>query len=108
MKIIVDNEEVYELNKTKEKVIKNDILEEVFDADMKRRVRWSLNHKYERCFERLVNEWCKDHDGKGSKLEKNGIRSIPTNPDELAELIFSQPNYKNRTQRERDANPNSR
>jgi len=102
MKFHVNGDEVLDLNETKMKVICNDIMKEEFDSDMKRRVQYIISHKYQRCFERLYKEWVIDSDGKGSKLAKNGIKSIPTDPDELAELIFSQPNYSDRSKREKD------
>jgi len=93
MKIKVDNEDVLTLNETQKKVIKNDTKEEIFDEDMKRRVAYILTHKYEECFKRLKDEW-------EPKLRDNGIAMIPTNPDAFAELVFSQPGYKNRSQRD--------
>ena len=57
MKISVDDQECFCLNETQKKVIKNDISEDVFDEDMKRRLQYILMHKYERCFERLKQEW---------------------------------------------------
>ncbi len=92
MKVLVNGELVIELSDTKKKVIKSDIHDNVFEEDMKRRVHWVLNHKYERCMERLRNEWL-------PKL-KTKYDVIPTNDDALAELIFSQPDYKSRSQRE--------
>lgn len=93
MKVHVDGKLVVELNDTKKKVIKNDILEDIFQQDMERRVNWVLSHKYERCFDRLKREW-------EPKL-KERVQSIPTDPDSLAELIFSQPDYQSRSQREK-------
>lgn len=92
MKISVNDKELFTLSETQKKVIKNDIQDEIFDGDMCRRLQYILCHKYERCFERLKLEWM-------PKL-KERIASIPTNDDALAELIFSQPDYKNRTARE--------
>lgn len=94
MKISVDDQELFRLSETQKKVIKNDIKEEIFDEDMKRRLQYILTHKYERCFERLKAEW-------EPKLRANGVAMIPTDPDALAELIFSQPAYKSRSDRER-------
>jgi len=96
MKIIVDGQDLFELSETQKKVIKNDIKEEIFDADMKRRIKWVLEHKYERCFERLKKEW-------EPKLAASGVKSIPTNKDAFAELVFSQPEYKNRSARDKEA-----
>ena len=59
---------------------------------MERRVGYIIEHKYERCLERLKKEW-------EPKLAKT-LPSIPTDPDALAELIFAHPDYKSRSQRE--------
>lgn len=103
MKISVDDKEHFSLSEIQKKVIKNDIPEDDFDDDMKRRLHYILTHKYERCFERLHHEWCKCDESGQSKLSKNGVRSIPTDRDELATLIFSQPNYKCRKTRDMEA-----
>ncbi len=93
MKIEVDKKLILELSPTQKKVIQNDIFEEIFQEDMERRVHYILTHKYERCLERLKKEWI-------PKLQLR-MESIPTNDEALAELIFSQTDYKNRSQRDR-------
>jgi hypothetical protein len=93
MKISVNDQELFTLSETKKKVIKNDIPQEIFDEDMKRRLEYILMHKYESCFERLKKEW-------EPKLAANGVQMIPTDPDAFAELVFAQPNYKDRSARE--------
>lgn len=95
MKIQVDGKTVFELNETQKKVIQNDIQSEIFISDMERRAKYIIEHKYDRCMERLKNEWM-------PKLAKIHS-SIPTNNDQLAELIFAHPEYKNRSQREEEA-----
>lgn len=95
MKIQVDGKKVFELNETQKKVIKNDIPSEIFQEDMERRVRYIIEHKYERCFERLKREW-------EPKL-KGRVEAFPSNDDVFAELIFSQPDYQSRSQREEKA-----
>jgi hypothetical protein len=93
MKIKVDNDQVLELTEIQKKVIKNDINEDVFDADMKRRVAWILTHKYEQCFERLKKEW-------EPKLAAKGVAMLPTDKDAFAQMVFSQPEYKGRKEKE--------
>lgn len=46
---------------------------------------------------RLKSEW-------EPRLKNKGIQSIPLDDDKLAELIFSQPEYRNRKQRNFDEN----
>ena len=96
MKISVNDVELFTLTDIQKNVIKNDISSEIFDADMARRLQYILTHKYERCFDRLKKEW-------EPKLVANGVESIPTDKDALAQLIFSQPNYRNRSAREEEA-----
>ena len=93
MKISVDDKECFSLSETQKKVIKNDIHEDVFEEDMKRRLQYILMHKYEECFKRLKTEW-------DPKLKVLGVESIPTDPEKYAELIFKIPEYKSRKFRE--------
>lgn len=93
MKISIDGKELFTLSEIQKTVIKNDIHADIFDEDMKRRLQYILMHKYERCFARLKEEWDK-------KLVDNGVKSVPTDPDEYAQLVFAQPNYKDRKSRD--------
>lgn len=92
MKISVNDEHLFTLSETQKKVIKNDIHEEDFESDMRRRLQYILTHKYERSFERLKNEWL-------PKLQSR-MDSIPTDPDKLADLIMSQTDYQDRRSRD--------
>lgn len=93
MKVSVNDKELFVLSELQKKVIMNDIREDVFDEDMCRRLEFVLKDKYERCFDRLKKEW-------DNKLAQNGVKMIPTDKDEYAELVFSQQNYKNRMARD--------
>ena len=93
MKISVDGKDLFELTETQKNVIKNEIHEDEFDKDMKRRLHYILSHKYERCFARMKQEW-------DPQLKANGVSSIPLDEDSYAQLVFAQPNYKNRKQRD--------
>lgn len=95
MKISVNDVELFTLSDTQKKVMQNDILSDIFEDDMKRRLQWVLMHKYEECFKVLKAEW-------DPKLAANGIDMMPTDPDKYAELVFAQPNYKNRSAREKE------
>jgi hypothetical protein len=93
MKVSVNDQEIFTLSEIQKKVIQNDIPSEIFDEDMKRRLKWVLvDEKYRRCMERLRREW--------EPRLKSHMPSLPTNDDEFANLVFSQPDYKNRSQRE--------
>lgn len=92
MKVKVDDVEILDISEIKKKVIANDIPSEDLDSDLKRRLCWVLTHKYERCMERLKNEWI-------PKLRAKGHASIPLDDDELAAMIFADPDYKDRSKR---------
>lgn len=93
MRISIDDKKVFELNETQKKVIQNDIPSEIFKEDIERRCRYIIEHKYEQCFERLKKEW----EQKLAKIHS----SIPTDRDAFAELVFSHPEYKSRSQRDK-------
>ena len=92
MKISVNDAKLFELSEVQKKVIMNDIPEEIFHQDMCRRLEYILTHKYERCFERLKAEW-------EPKLAQR-VSAFPTNKEAFAQLVFSQPDFKNRSERE--------
>jgi hypothetical protein len=95
MKISLDGEEILNLSDVKKKVIMNDIDSNIFVEDMKKRLCYVLEHKYERCIDRLKNEWM-------PKLASR-MESVPTNDEELAKIVFSQPDYKDRNAREKES-----
>ncbi len=100
MKFQVNNKLIYELNDTQKRVIQNDISSEIFQEDMERRVKYIIQHKYERCLERLKREW-------EPKL-KERVKSFPSDDDDFAKLIFSQPDYQSRSQKEEKAKKEER
>lgn len=93
MKISVNDVELLTLTETQIKVLQNEIKSEIFDADMKRRVDYIVTHKYAQCFKKLKAEW-------DPKLAAAGVASVPTDKDAYANLVFSQPDYKDRSARE--------
>lgn len=93
MKISVNDVELFTLSEIQKNVIKDEISNELFDSDMKRRLQWILMEKYNTCFQNLQNYWL-------PILISRGVTSIPTDKDAFAQLVFSQPDYKNRSQRD--------
>lgn len=100
MKISVNDKVILTLTDVQEKVIMNDIPSEIFEQDMCRRIAYIIMHKYERCMERLKKEWVD-----GGRLANNGVSLMPTDPEKLAELIFLQSDYRNRSDREKESMP---
>lgn len=93
MKISVDGVELFNLTDVQKSVIKNDIPSEIFEDDMKRRIQYILTHKFERSMERLRKEW-------EPKLKNRGVSSFPADDEAFAQLVFTQTDYKNRSERE--------
>lgn len=94
MKIKCDDKEIFELSETQLKCIQNDIPTSQCIQDLERRLCYVLEHKYEQCFKRLKEEW-------EPKLAKRGYKSIPTDQDEFAKLVFAQEDYEDREQRKK-------
>jgi len=92
MKISVNDKEVFLLSEIREKVICNDIPSDTFESDCSKRVEYVLQHKYEQCMKRLRDEWTLKLAGR--------MDAIPTSDDKFAELVFSQPDYKDRKARD--------
>jgi len=96
MKIYLNEFEVLELNETQLAVISNDIPELELEDDLKRRLAYIITTKYEACYKRLFDEWF-------PKLAARGVDSIPTDKDAFAQLVFQQPDYKDRSARDAEA-----
>lgn len=97
MKIKWQDEEILALSDLDKQVICNDINEDEFEEDMKRRLRYILQHKVEQCEKRLIDEWL-------PKLRADqSIASIPNSRDGILNLIFSHRQYKSRKIREAEA-----
>jgi hypothetical protein len=92
MKISVNNRELFSLSEVQKSVICNDIHADELDSDLERRLQWVLTHKYEQCMKRLRDEWM-------PKL-KGRVESVPLDDDAFAQLVFSQPDYKDRKMRD--------
>ena len=98
MKISVNDVELFTLSDIQKEVICNDINRDFLDDDMKRRLQYILEHKYEQCFKRLKAEW-------EPKLIARGHQSLPTNPDAFAQLVFDQEDYLCRKSRDAEQSP---
>lgn len=60
------------------------------------KINWILQHKFERCMERLRREW-------EPKLEGLGVENIPISDEDFANLVFARPEYKDRETRDQEA-----
>ena len=101
MLVKLDDEVLFEIDERMMKLLAHDLLDPV--EEIKRRLRWVIEHKCDRCFERMSEEWTRPDEKGETKLSKSGRTAIPTNRRGLADVILSHPGYKNRVAREEDA-----
>lgn len=83
MKITINDEEILTLSDTQKAVIRNDISDEIFEADMARRLHYINDHPCEQCIDRNSASW-------RSMLKQKGISSIPSDRRKFAELAVQQ------------------
>lgn len=86
MKIIAGDKEVCVISETQKKIIADDVAANV-EADIMRRIKWVIDHKVEHQLGKLKAQWL-------PRLKERGVDAIPLDDMKLAELIFSQPDYK--------------
>ena len=93
MKFFIDDTLVYEISNTQKKIIKHVVFNETFNETIKNKIEFIVNDLLKFCLKDLKGEWI-------TRLKENKVESIPLDDEKLAELIFSQPGYKNRSERE--------
>lgn len=91
MKVKIDDEELFEIADFHKKVICYKIREPLFDRDIRERLFGAIDSKYRESLKQLKHDW-------EDKL-KSRYESIPSSDQALCELIFSQPDYKDREAR---------
>lgn len=95
MKISINDVEFLTLSENQKAVIEFNVLST--QEWVENLLREYIANKFNACFKRLKEEW-------DTKLAERGIEMIPASPEAYAELVFSQPDYKNRSQRDSETN----
>ena len=96
MKISVNDIELFSFSEVQKKVIANDIESEKLESDIKKRLKYVLINRYERCFDKLKKEW-------EPKFMAKGIESLPIDKDAFAALVFSDEDYKDKATRDEES-----
>ena len=91
MKVSVNGVDLFEVSETQKKVICDHVASEIFDEDMKRRLQWVIGHLYEQSFLELRKRW--------EPVISTRVANVPSNWDDYANLVFAQPEYKDRSAR---------
>jgi len=93
MKFYLDDELIFELPETKQKVMHYKWFKETFKDEIKRHIQWVIMHNYEQVLKKLKEDWI-------TRLSELKVDTIPLDDDKLAELIFSHPEYKCRSDKD--------
>ena len=99
MKVQVDGKELYEVLPWEIKLLENDLRSEGLQEDCERRLEWVLKHKIDQCWMRFEKEWMEI-------LRKDPlVSSIPVDKEAFVNLVMARPDYRNRSQREKESSP---
>lgn len=85
MKISVNDQELFTLTPIQLQVL-GDVIIDPLEEDLKRRLQYILIHKFEECMIDLKAKWI-------PKLQANGVKMIPIDNEDFAQLVFTQPDY---------------
>lgn len=94
MQVKLDDQVLFEIDDRMIKMFEHDIIDAI--PDIKRRLQWVIEHYCDQVCVRLKDEWIEKFSNDPS------IDSIPSNKAKFIDLIFSQKDYKNRAQREKE------
>lgn len=95
MQVKLDDEVLFEIDERMIALFAHDIEDPI--SDIKRRLRWVIEHKCDQCFSRMEKEYM--------EVIRNdpSIESLPKDKRALVDMIVKHPNYKNRAQREKES-----
>ena len=95
MQVKLDDEVIFEIDDMMISLLEHEIINPV--EDIKRRLRWIIEHKCDQCYARMEEEY------KSILINDPDILHFPKSKREMAKLIVSHKDYKNRAQREKEA-----
>lgn len=88
----IDGVEVATITPIQKQVMESEIIAHTIDEKIKTMISNGISEKYLQCYKRLKQRW-------DPVLRSRGMR-IPTDRDIYASLVFDQPDYQSRSQRE--------
>ncbi len=91
LEVKLDEEIILDLSIWQLTLLEDNVLTTDIFWNIKKRLKWIIQHKLDRGLLRLKNQW-------EARL-KERFEQVPTGDKEFCELVFSQPDYKNKTQR---------
>lgn len=92
MKVKLDDEVLFEIDEVMMNILSYDLSDPL--NDIKRRLRYVIEHKCDQCYERLHKEW-------SEKFHADpNVTSIPAKKHDFVKAVISHPEYKNRVARD--------
>ena len=95
MQIKINDEVIYTINEVELKVLKDEINSDQLYDIFVQRIIYAISRKSGEISKKMFDQWLY-----GGLLSMNGVTEVPLNKAELLQLIFSQPNYKDRAARD--------
>lgn len=95
MKVKLDDEVLFEIDELMISLLAHDIEDPL--NDIKRRLRYIIEHKCDRCYERMHKEWTEKF-----HADPN-VTSIPAKKRDFVNAVLAHPQYKNRVARDLEA-----
>lgn len=92
MKISINDQPIMTVQDYEKKVIAYDIHKDIVEDDIVRRIEQCIYNRYLTSFKNLKKDW--DH-----VLMSRGIKNLPSNEEEYSNLVFAQPDYKDKAER---------
>lgn len=93
MKISLDDKELLTFSDIQRRIYNNEISSESFHKWMSERIKYAFKDHFDQCFRNLRNEW-------EPKLVARGHEMLPVRPEIFAQLVFDQPDYRDKFQRD--------
>lgn len=100
MKITVNGQDLLEVQEWEKDILKGEILGDKLEEDLKRRLKWVIEHKIDRCFTRMFEHWMPIF------REDPTYSTVPTDKKEFVALVLAHPQYKNRSQLDKEKEEN--
>ena len=96
MEIFLNDQSICTLTATQEKVLKYYINSDILNDTLAHIIEKAIYHEYNVSLRLIKEEWA-------PQLRANGIEEAPLDDELYAQLVFSQPNYKDRKTRDLEA-----
>jgi len=92
MQVKLDDEVLFEIDDLMVNLLAHDLLDPI--QEIKRRLKYIIDHKCDQCYERMRLEWTQKF------TNDPNMTSVPTKKADFVNLVLTHPDYKNRVERD--------